>query len=344
MRKFIAAVALMLGVFFLLTRFTAINEVAGVLKRGNIFFLSLALLVEAAWIYNLGAFYQSIYRVLGMEVRRTHVMKLVTSGCFLTVVAPSAGLSAIAVYLDDAQRNGRSIARVTVASVLYVWFEFIGTLAMALFGMVELSRRSDLHWAEITATLVLVAGALGIGMVLYLGMRSAKTLGKVLAWLTRLVNAVAQPFIHRDYLKVQRAYEFSREVAEGIAVLRSNPRWVSWPFFFTFLNKALLIGVLACCFLAFQVPLDLGTLVAGQSIAHMFLIVSPTPAGIGFVEGILALALKSLGVPLGNAAVITVAYRGFSFWTPFFFGMLMFRSLGGFGRAPEAAAEANTLD
>lgn len=318
----------MLGVFFLLTRFTAINEVAGVLRRGNIFFLSLALLIESIWIYNLGAFYQSIYRVLGMEVRRRHVVKLVTSGYFLSVVAPSAGLSAIAVYLDDAQRYGRPIARVTVASVLYIWFEFIGTLGMALIGMAELARRNDLHWSEITASLVLVAGSLGIGMVLYLGMESAEELGKVLAWLTRMVNTVVRPFIHRDYLKVERAHAFSCEVAEGIAVLRSNPRWISWPFLFTFINKTLLTVVMACCFLAFEVPIDLGTLVAGQSIAHMFLIVSPTPAGIGFVEGILALALGSLGVPLGNSTVVTLAYRGFSFWIPFFFGMLMFRSLG----------------
>jgi uncharacterized protein (TIRG00374 family) len=93
------------------------------------------------------------------------------------------------------------------------------------------------------------------------------------------------------------------------------------------LNKALLLLILALCFLAFEVPLEIGTLIAGLSIAQLFLIVSPTPAGIGIVEGILAVSLKTLGIPLSDAAVVAVAYRGFSFWTPLLVGMLTFRIL-----------------
>lgn len=317
----------MLGVVFLLTRFAELNKVLIVFRRGNLHYLSLALLVEAAWIYNLGAFYHSIYRLLGMEQKRLHVMKLVTSGYFLSVVAPSAGFSAIAVYIDDARQRGLPTARVTVAMMLYIWFEYVGTLGMVLLGMAEMARRDNLHWPEMTASLVLVAGACGIGLLLYLGMRSASTLGKMLAFLIRPVNRILYPFLHREYLHEERAYAFSQELAEGISVMRLNPRWLAWPFFFTFLNKALLIVLLGICFLAFQVPVDLGTLIAGQSIAHMFLIVSPTPGGIGFVEGIMALALNSLGIPLGDATVVTLAYRSFSFWTPFLFGMAMIRSL-----------------
>jgi uncharacterized protein (TIRG00374 family) len=328
MRKFLGALALMLGVYFMLTRFAELNKVVEVLQRGSLIFLGLALLVEAVWIYNLGTFYQSIYRVLGMQVRRWHVIRLVTAGYFLSVVAPSAGLSSMAVYIDDAKRHGRSMAKVTVATILYIWFEYVGTFSIALLGMAELSSRRDLHWSEITASLVLLGGALGIGLMLYLGMHSANALGKMLAFLTRLVNAVVRPFIHRDYLQESRAYAFSIELTEGVAVLRENPRWIFWPLLFTIVNKALLIALLACCFSAFGVEVDLGTLIAGHSIAHVFLIVSPTPGGIGFVEGVLALSLASLGVPLGDATVVTLAYRAFSFWVPFFFGMVMFRSLG----------------
>jgi uncharacterized protein (TIRG00374 family) len=80
-------------------------------------------------------------------------------------------------------------------------------------------------------------------------------------------------------------------------------------------------------FLAFKVPFTLGVLVGGFSIGYLFLIVSPTPAGIGFVEGALTLALNSLNVPLGAAAVLTAAYRGITFWVPLFGGMLAFRWL-----------------
>jgi uncharacterized membrane protein YbhN (UPF0104 family) len=68
-------------------------------------------------------------------------------------------------------------------------------------------------------------------------------------------------------------------------------------------------------------------LIAGFSIGYLFLIVSPTPAGIGFVEGALTLGLRSLHVPLGDATVVALAYRGLTLWIPLFFGMLAFRWL-----------------
>src|SRR5512133_2727434 len=107
MRKLLVALVLLLAVLFLLTRFAELNQVIGVLQRGNLVYLGLALLVEAGWIFNLSTFYQSIYQAFGMREKRIHMLKLVTAAYFLTVVAPSAGLSAIAVYLADAKHRGR---------------------------------------------------------------------------------------------------------------------------------------------------------------------------------------------------------------------------------------------
>ena len=107
MRKLIVALALLLGVLFILTRFAEFNQVLAALRRGNLLFLGLALFVQCAWIYNLSAFYQSVYRVLGIEENRSYLVKLVTAANFMTVVAPSGGLSAMAVYIADAQRPRR---------------------------------------------------------------------------------------------------------------------------------------------------------------------------------------------------------------------------------------------
>jgi glycosyltransferase 2 family protein len=49
--------------------------------------------------------------------------------------------------------------------------------------------------------------------------------------------------------------------------------------------------VLVCAFLSFKVQFSTGTIVAGFSMAYLFLIVSPTPSGIGIVEGLMPLAL-----------------------------------------------------
>jgi uncharacterized protein (TIRG00374 family) len=94
-------------------------------------------------------------------------------------------------------------------------------------------------------------------------------------------------------------------------------------------SKVLLIIVLFLIFMAFDVPVSAGTLIAGFSIAFLFTIVSPTPNGVGFVEGALTLTLASFYIPLSDAAVVAITYRGVTFWLPLVFGMLALRWLGG---------------
>jgi len=79
--------------------------------------------------------------------------------------------------------------------------------------------------------------------------------------------------------------------------------------------------------MAFKVPFSAGTVIGGFAISYLFLIVSPTPAGIGIVEGIMPLALSSLHVPWSQAVIITLAYRGITFWVPLGVGGIAFQIL-----------------
>jgi uncharacterized membrane protein YbhN (UPF0104 family) len=68
--------------------------------------------------------------------------------------------------------------------------------------------------------------------------------------------------------------------------------------------------------------------VAGFSIGYLFYIVSPTPTGIGFVEGAMTLVLGSLRVPVATAAAIVLAFRGLTLWLTVLYGMLVLRWVG----------------
>jgi hypothetical protein len=84
---------------------------------------------------------------------------------------------------------------------------------------------------------------------------------------------------------------------------------------------------LLCSFLSFEIPFAAGTIVAGFAVAYLFVIVSPTPSGVGMVEGIMAVALSTLGVNFSQAVIITLEYRGITFWLPLAVGALALRSL-----------------
>lgn len=329
MRKFIIILVLFLGAGFVYLSFGEIETIIQTLQKGNIWFVLLAILIQCGWFLITGLTYLTLYRILGMDGTLYKMSLMSAAANFVNTIAPSAGMGGMAVFISDANRNGQSTGKVTVISILYVFIDYIAFMIVLTLGLIILFRRNDLHPTEIAASSVILAIALGLGFLLFLGSRSAAALGNALAWLARLINRVVKPFIHREYLSEARAYEFANEMATDLKSLPEKYRSLIKPIMYALTNKTLMMCVLMAAFFSFQVPFTAGTIIGGFSIAYLFLIVSPTPSGIGIVEGIMPLALASLRVPWSQAVIITLAYRGVTFWLPLGVGAIAFRILNG---------------
>lgn len=327
MRKFLFALVLLLGVIFFIGKYAEIQAIGETLRHGDWRYLGLALGLEVIWLFNVAMTYWVIYRKIGLD-EKVETLLLASSGAyFANVVAPTAGASGMAVFISTARRRGYSTARTTIAGLLYLLFDYLGFLCVLSLGLIILFRRNDLNIPEIIASIALLSIAVILVTLLYLGFHSARQLGNALAWFARQGNRLLKPFVHRLYFSESHAYEFAQEAAIALHELRHKPGDLILPAFLGILNKALLILILFLMFKAFSVPLSLGTLIAGFSISYLFLIVSPTPAGLGFVEGALTLALSSMYIPLGAAAIVALAYRGITFWLPLAIGGLSLRLL-----------------
>jgi hypothetical protein len=327
MRKIIVVILLLLAVALIILSFSELQTIVDTLQHSNWWFLLAALLVEIIWMYNSATTYSVMFRLVGIKERSHRLVLVATAANFVNVLAPSVGLGGMAVFMDDARRRNHSAGRVMVVGMLYILFDYIAFLCVLALGFIVLIRRNNLNVGEVTAAAILLLIAAVVGFLLYLGYKSADELGKALGWLARLVNRILRPFIRRDYLQLERAQTFAREVSEGIDLLRGRQRELLWPFLFSLNNFALLICVLALTFLALGTPFTIGTLVGGFSIGYLFLIVSPTPSGLGVVEGAMTVALNTLRVPLGAAALITLTYRAVTFWFPLAVGAVAFRML-----------------
>ena len=327
MRRFLTALVLVLAIYLIYSRFAEAQQVVETLQQGRFLWLGLAVLTQLAWLVSLAVNYRFVYRLLGMNSSLGELLPLVATSNFVNVVAPSAGVGGIAVFISDARRRGLSTARVTVAGALFLLFDYFGFLCVLALGLVVLLRRNRLDAGSLTAAAILLLLAVALAGLLILGARSAEALARVLVRGARFINRLVFRFIRRDYLSEARAVSFAADVAEGLSALRANWRAYLAPASLGLLSKGLLIGVLFFTFLALQQPFSLGTLIAGFSISYLFLIVSPTPAGLGFVEGIMPLTLMALSVPKASAVLITFAYRGITFWLPFGYGFIAFRFL-----------------
>ena len=329
MRRVVIVIVLILGIALVIFSLAELKNISETLARSNWRFLAVAFLFECLWNYNVSINYSLLYRLVGLHEYNKRLLLVSSAAAFVNVIAPTAGIGGMAVFLDDARRRNHSTGRVTVVGALYVLFDYVAFLCVLALGWIVLIRRHNLNVGEITASLILLGLAIAFAVLLYLGYRSAAALGSALAWMARMINRILQPFIHRKYLSEKRAHEFSAEMAGGLATIRGKKRNLIWPFLFALNSKALLICVLAFCFLAFGTPFTVGTLVGGFSIGYLFLIVSPTPAGLGIVEGVMTVALNTLRVKVNAAVLITMAYRAMTFWFPLAMGGVAFRFLQG---------------
>ena len=327
MRKFIFIIVLFLGAALVFLSFGEIESVVKTLQQGNLWFILLAIIIQITWFVMAGFTYQALYRLLGMEDSVYKLSLLSASANFVNTVAPSAGMGGMAVFISAATRDGHSVGKVTVASMLCLFLDYVAFLCVLTLGLIVLFRRNDLDPTEIAASAVIFAIAAGFGFLLYLGSQSGTALGKALAWMARLVNRILNPVLHRPYLSETRAHEFAYEMAADLKSLPEKRHNLLLPFLYSLLSKTILMCVLLSVFLAFQVPFSAGTIIGGFAITYLFLIVSPTPAGIGIVEGIMPLALSSLRVPWSEAVIVTLAYRGITFWIPLAVGAFALRVL-----------------
>jgi len=327
MKKVFVFIVLFLGVIVVAFSFSELETILFTLRKAHLSFFLLALVIQFVWFVSSGRMYQSIFHLLGVHEDVFTLSRIATAANFINVVAPTAGAGGVALFAAEAHRRGHPTGKVTVAAALFLLLDQAAFLIILALGLIILVRRNDLDAGEITASLFLFGIAATYATVLYIGYRSAERLGNLLAKFVRLINRIVHFFRRENYLSEERAHAFAHEIADGFSGLTEKPISLIRPVLWGIFDKGLLMLILVCSFLAFEVPFSGGTIIAGFSIAYLFLIVSPTPSGIGIVEGIMPVALSSLNVNWSQSVVITLLYRAVTFWFPLAVGAWAFRGL-----------------
>ena len=335
MKKLLVIFVLFLGIAVVALSFSELETIMSTLRKAHLTFFLLAILAQMIWFITSGRMYQSVFHLLGVHESVMTLSRIATAANFINVVAPSGGVGGVALFAAEAHRRGHPTGKVTVAAALFLLLDQAAFLVVLSLGLIVLVRRNDLDASEITASLVLFAIAIAYAFILYLGYRSEEKLGNLLARAAHIINRVANFFRRKkDLVSEVRAHEFAHEVSEGFAGLTERTSHLVRPVLWGILDKVLLMGMLVFSFLSFEVPFSTGTIVAGFSLAYLFLIVSPTPSGIGIVEGLMPIALNSLNVDWSHAVLITLTYRTVTFWVPFGVGAWAFRTLHTAGEQP----------
>lgn len=128
---------------------------------------------------------------------------------------------------------------------------------------------------------------------------------------------------------------FGTQFGQAASALWSGRRRLPRPWLHVILFDGLQLGVLYAVLQAFPADsavLSPVTLLVIFTIGVLFSVVALTPQGLGMVEVTLLSAFTMFGVSMGRAAVVVLAYRGFSFWVPLLVGLGALRWVHGIGR------------
>ena len=333
----VVAIVVLLGLFGLMfaSHVGDVTETAEVLQRGQVSWLLVAVVLQLLWFANQAALYQSIYRLLGLRTGAVRLLPVVLASNFLNFVTPSASLGAVALFLEDARQHGLDPARVALASVVRLVLNLVWFSILLVFALTVLSLRMQLMVEDLfAAAVLLVAALLVIGGLVLAGLQPSR-LGSLLGWLGGTLDRLGHAVLRRDFAIQERAMLFGLQFGQAAGALWSGRRRLPRTWLHIMLFDGLQLGVLYAVLQAF--PADLTvltpvTLLVIFTIGVLFSVVAVTPQGLGMVEVTLLSAFTMFGVSMGRAAVVVLAYRGFSFWAPLLVGLGALRWVHGIGR------------
>ena len=328
MRRVLILLVITLGVYFFLAHFAELDQAWAAVQKADGLYILFCLFLTIAWQINVAASYKVIFRALGIEERMLDLILAAAASFFSNIVAPVGGATGLAVFIARARHKEYSSARTALAFALFLEFEYVSILTFLSLGFFVLIRHDQLTTLEIGAAVILAAVTAGLAGIMILGIYSGHHLVGLFNFISNIVNRVSQRLFKRGAIDCQTASEFIFEIIHGLRTLKNAPGRIVIPALLSLSSKLLQLGIFVLVMQAFQINVSIEAILASFSLGILFLIVSPTPYGIGVVEGVLILALISMQVDADAAALITIVYRGFTFWIPLLLGLAAFRLLG----------------
>lgn len=329
-RRLLFWVLIVAFIWLVIARLAEIQHLMDTLLQGQWQWVLVAAALQVVYYLAYTEQYRSAFRTVDLERSLSDLLPLTFASIFVNVAAPTAGASGAALYVDDAKRRGESGARAAVGTLLTLIADFSAFFLVLILGLVYLFMQHNLEPYEILGALILFFMTLALSSVLILGVWTPSVLPRLLGWVQATANRLSSIFSKTIWLEEGWAQTRSEEFTEAALAITTRPERLARTLGVALTAHMLDLASLYALFLAFHRPVGLGILVAGYAMGILFWIVSITPQGIGVVEGVMTLVFTSLGVPAERAALISLAFRGLTFWLPLGLGFLTLRRVRSF--------------
>lgn len=316
--------------FFVITRLTEIKQVLDTLSQGRWWLIGIAAVLQLAASLTYTLLYREAFQAVSVKTSYKELVLVYFASIFVNIMAPVSGAGGVALFADNASRHKQSSARAAMGALLPPIATFSSFIVILVIALLLLDSKGRLYSYELIAAIILLVIMLIIASIIFMSLKYPERLSNILNWLQRAGNKVVGLFKIRTRFNKSWVTEHVEDFNDAAHAIIARPKTIFVLLLMALVLHGLEIAMLASLWLAYQLPFALSNILIGYTIATLFWVVSFTPQGIGVVEAIMPLVLVSLGTDSAKATVVTLAYRGLSFWLPLAIGAVAVRRIKSF--------------
>lgn len=319
----------LLIVFFIVIfiKFSNLKDLFSILKNGLWYYVIFLLVIEWIYFYNQAKVFAGIFSIFGSFPQLKNIIKIFLSANFINMALPSGGISGMTLFVQTGALTKTTRSQATVINILYYLINYGSFSAIMILGLIFLFTINKLQTFHYIGAGILLLFVSAIALIFYIGYKNQKMLYKIMQFLTAIVNKIFFIFKRKNLITIENIKHLHYEILFSIKEFQKDKHSFLSPFIFSLIGHFLQMLILYLCFLAFGTNPQFYIIVIGYIFSVIFILVSPTPSGIGIVEPTMAITMSSLGTPIEAAGLATFVFRGIVFWLPFFAGFYTTRTL-----------------
>ena len=321
---------------FIVTRLGDLAGLYATLAGGRFQWVLAAIALQIVYFALVSLMYRQAMAVVGIHYRVREMAPVVLGSIFVSGVTPAGEAGGFALFVDDARRRGNSPASAAAGALIGQLGYFLGLSVSLALGFAYLLAVRSVGPVEIFGVIAVSALTVVIVSILLFGARRSDRFGSVLGWIQRSVDASTRRLLKRTLIEPTWARDMAEDFREASSLSAQRPQEFAGVLGAALASQAADIATLWALFVAFGQEPKPGPVIATVSIAMALWSVLPFQ-GIGVVEATMTVLLQSFGVPSGAAAVISLSFRGLTFWIPLALGFVTLRRTQTFSASQEPA-------
>ncbi len=307
-----------------------LSEVVDAFSRGSWRWLLVAALLQAVYYVVYSFMTKKAFEAVKMYRKLKHLIPLVLGSLFVNTLAPTAGNSGTILFADDAARRKESSTHAVVGYLVSTVSSYASFTVLLIFAVYFLSRNNFLNTYEIIGATIFVIPTALPPLLLFTAAKNPLGTTKFLNGIAKVVNFFLKIFRSKRKLLKKWGESITEELREAASMISGHYLKIAETLGYALIAHIINILSLFVIFVAFDIKIHYGALVAGYVFAEVARVISPQPEGVGAVEAVIVLIFTSFGVPLVSATAIAIAFRGLNFWLPLGLGFFYLQKLESF--------------